>query len=362
MPDIHAEKFDNATQIKLDILREYLKEWLPVFLRKKEKFWKEIFIYDFFAGEGYDSEGNEGSPLIILNELTNYKEDISNENIKLEINFNDIDSKKIKKLEKEVLRKNYNLDVNYHNEDFTQLFEKLYPSMMLNKKNLLPRFMFIDQYGVKFVTKEIFNKLSNLDRTDFLFFISSNFVKRFAELEEFKKYIKITKQEFIESKPFHCHRVVFNYFKNMIPENKELYLAPFSLEKENGNVYGLIFGSHHILGIEKFINLAWKLDGITGEANFNIDGAILEGNNYDLFNPDVRPKKIQLFESELKEKIKNNEITNLKEVYRYTFNYGCLVKHANDILKELKTLKVIKKDLKLHYSNVHKLDDNILLK
>jgi three-Cys-motif partner protein len=363
MTDIHAEKFDDATQIKLKILKDYLKEWLPVFLRKREKYWTDITIYDFFAGEGYDSNGTPGSPIIILQELLEYQADIKDGKLNLKVILNDIDSEKIKKLNSIVNKDNYNFKIKILNQDFTVLFNELYPEMVKFQNARLPRFMFIDQYGVKYVTKDIFEKLAELKRTDFLFFISSHFVKRFSELDEFKKYIKISKQDFDVTKPYQCHRVVFNYFKSMIPENKELYLAPFSLQKENNsNVYGLIFGSHNLLGIEKFLKLAWKLDGNAGEANFNIDEAIVEGQTFDLFNPDTRAKKLQYFDKELKELIKSNKISTLKEVYSFSFNYGCLPIHANEVLKGLRNSGSIKKDIKLVSSNIHKLEGNIYLK
>jgi len=70
--DIHSKPFDEGTQIKLQIVRDYLKEWLPVFIMKKVPTWKKLFIYDFFAGEGSDTVGNYGSPLIILDEIRKY--------------------------------------------------------------------------------------------------------------------------------------------------------------------------------------------------------------------------------------------------------------------------------------------------
>ncbi len=363
MPDIHSNKFDDATQIKLLILREYLKKWLPVFLKRKIKFWKEITIYDFFAGEGFDTQNNPGSPIIILNELEIYQDDIKNEDINLKVILNDFDSSKTFKLKSRINFEKYNFEIEILNEDFTKLFYNIYPEIIQKSKKNLPRFMFIDQYGVKYVTKDIFTKIAELERTDFLFFISSDFVKRFSELAEFKQYIQIQKKEFNEKKPYQCHRVVFEYFKNMIPNGKELYLAPFSLQKENSkNVYGLIFGSHNPLGIEKFLKLAWKLDGNAGEANFNIDDAILEGHTFDMFNSDIRAKKLQLFEKELKLQIEQGEIITLKEVYLFTFNYGCLPKHANVVLEELAKRNFISRDLKLVSSNIHKLDKNITLK
>jgi hypothetical protein len=51
-----------------------------------------------------------------------------------------------------------------------------------------------------------------------------------------------------ESKPYECHEKVYNYYKTLI--NGDYYLGRFSIKKVT-NYYGLIFGSHHPLGLEK---------------------------------------------------------------------------------------------------------------
>ena len=66
--DFHKE-FDNSTLKKLDIYKEYFNESFPVFLHGG---WDNIMIYDFFAGEGTDSEGNYGSPLIALDSVSSF--------------------------------------------------------------------------------------------------------------------------------------------------------------------------------------------------------------------------------------------------------------------------------------------------
>ena len=70
--DIHKEAFDEGTQAKLAIFEDYLKEWLPVFLSKRDIFWNTINIFDFFAGPGSDPNGIKGTPLIITSELKHY--------------------------------------------------------------------------------------------------------------------------------------------------------------------------------------------------------------------------------------------------------------------------------------------------
>ena len=66
--NLHAKAFDEGTQEKLNIYREYLREWLPVFLHAKMRM-SRIQIFDFFAGPGVDVEGKAASPVIALEEI-----------------------------------------------------------------------------------------------------------------------------------------------------------------------------------------------------------------------------------------------------------------------------------------------------
>ena len=64
--DFHERRFDEETQCKLDIYRQYLRSWLPVFLHREHI--RSIQIFDFFAGPGHDGAGNAGSPVIASEE------------------------------------------------------------------------------------------------------------------------------------------------------------------------------------------------------------------------------------------------------------------------------------------------------
>lgn len=371
--DIHSKAFDDGTQIKLYILKEYLKEWLPVFLNRRETIWKNIFIYDFFAGEGSDIEGNFGSPLIILNELKPYCKRIRSEKIDVKVVFNEFLLKKSQKLNElcNQLLKDCRKDNNsgytcpmygndddcafrlvFENKDFKEFFQEIYVHMV--QFPAMPRFMFLDQYGVKQITEDIFHKLIKLERTDFIFFISSSFVRRFITNPEFQKYLKLTNQDFDEDKPHHCHRVIFNYYKSLIPHDQKFYLAPFSIKK-NQNIYGLIFGTHHSLGIEKFLNVGWKINPQTGDANYDIDDEKINPREPTLFAEFDTPTKIQFFERELKAKIESDKIVTNHDIYEYSFESGMLPKHANKVIQELMKENKIQMDILTAAHNIHKL-------
>ena len=331
---LFSKAFDDGTKAKLEIFRLYLKEWLPVFISSYEKkFWDTIFIYDFFAGEGKDSEGSSGSPLIILEVLNEFSDLVNNSSVKIKVILNEKDINIYGKLESNIQKKTYNRDkinVELYNHSFQDFFNVIYPKMV--SKSELPRLMFLDQYGIKEITKEIFLKLISFKRTDFIFFISSSFIRRFNELDEFRTYIAIEKEKFEESKPFHSHRVVFNYYKSLI--NTEYRLAPFSIQKER-NIYGLIFGSNHTLGLEKFLSVAWKINPNTGDANFNIDEEKIIIGELSLFEEYNTIKKIALFEKKLKDKILNKKILKVNQAYIFTLEFGCQPKHCTKVIKDL---------------------------
>lgn len=372
--DLFKTGFDDGTQIKLQVVKEYFMEWLPVFIRAKKQHWDKIFIYDFFAGEGTDIDGKIGSPLILLNELKIYCHEIVNRNLYCKLVFNEINESKTKLLKNNIKSfidncktskycpKKDDADCAFElcieNNNFKSFFSEIYSTM--EQYSRLPRFMFLDQYGIKEITEDIFKNLVRLKRTDFIFFISSSFVRRFTELPEFKEYLKLSRKEFDTSKSYQCHRVIFEYYKQLVPNDIEYHLAPFSIKK-GSNIYGLIFGSNHLLGIEKFLNVCWKINPNTGDANFDIDNERISPKTPKLFKEFDIPNKIQFFENMLIEKIRNGELTTIKQVYSFTLDMGCLPKHANKVLRKLQKDNVIKNDLTLISGNIHRIIDTELV-
>ncbi len=351
MKDIHAKPFDESTTVKLELFKLYLREWLPVFIQERVE---NIEIFDFFSGPGTDSEGTEGSPLIILDEVAKHCKEIIQSKIQLKLVFNDKTWSKIDKLQENIDSKLKSCSssnnpgfcsvdaprfacpfvIEKNTEDFSVLFQKLY--IKFSKDQTTPRLLFIDQYGVKHVTHKVYQQLINLKKTDFIFFISSMHIRRFRNQPEFLKYLNNQRIDFDGSTPYQTHRIVFDYFKSLIGNDKKYYLGQFSIKK-NANIYGVIFGSAHPLGLRKFLDVAWKIDPYTGETNFDIDrDPIRFGQQSFDFEGDgsnSKVKKLLAYEKDLIDFLKPGRSNY--EIFLYSIENGVSISKTNQVLKHL---------------------------
>ena len=334
--DINKEPYDEATLTKLEIFEQYLLEWLPVFIQTPST--KRVKICDFCAGSGQDVNGVLGSPLRILKTIEEYRGSIFQQDIAIDVILNEVKADKSDELQIAVdscfdpATWNSKVTVSCHIEEFQNLFCGQYEELKQQ-----PNLLFIDQNGIKEVTGEIFQMLINLQRTDFLFFISSSTMKRFAGTPEFRSHFPdFDPSNMDNTKWSNCHRTILDYYREQVPEGNTTKLYPFSLKKEeNGNIYGLIFGSKNLLGVEKFLDVAWKKNIINGEANFDIDDDIKKQERL-LFEDMEQPTKRKVFESHLEDFITSRgEVTN-RDVYEFTLNHGHPKSHAKDCVVRLK--------------------------
>lgn len=329
--DFHKKPFDDETILKLEIFKGYIREWLPVFLFKNS--FHNINILDFFAGPGRDCKGRKGSPLIIIDEIKQYLENPNlhvspRSDLAINVLFNDFDKNKIDSLRKEIEQETL-INIKTSNYNFKESFE-LQRDVLESKIDA--KLVIMDQTGIKHITHGTFRELINFPALDFMFFISSSYLKRFITLEEVKQYFPTMSVD--EVKKIHStdiHRFVCDYYQKLVPPEKDFYIALFSIKK-GANIYGIIFGSSILLGLEKFLKVCWYKDKVSGEANYDIDNDIIR-NGESLF-PDMNiSNKLNYFEKSL---IKYLEVfKNNNEIYRFTLENGCLPKHAGEILKNI---------------------------
>ena len=199
------------------------------------------------------------------------------------------------------------------------------------------KLLIIDQFGVDEVTDAVFKKLIGFPTTDFIFFLSSSTLHRFRDHRAIK--IKIDKPE----DSYDVHRAAFDWFQKLTSVG--VFLGRFSIKKSS-NIYGLIFGSQHPVGIHKFLRVAWGNDEIAGEANFDIDRENIAPGEMLLPIEAFRPKKIQAFEADLEAALRGGEMQSEADLVHFCIAAGMTCQHANPVLKKLKDQHVIECDFR----------------
>jgi hypothetical protein len=188
-------------------------------------------------------------------------------------------------------------------------------------------FLFIDQFGTTNVDANVFRSLHSLNSTDVLFFLASDWFRRFADSPEAADW-GISKEEIMDVKYNQIHRFMADYFQELV--GHDYLVAPFSLKK-GGNIYGLILASHHHLGLKKFLEIAWKEDPHYGEANFDLYEEGVGGDQLVMF--EVR--KVEDFQSDLKRRILANEFASDSDIYLFMLQRGFINRHARPVVQEL---------------------------
>ena len=330
--NLHAKAFDEGTQEKLTIYREYLQEWLPVFLHTKVRP-SRIQIFDFFAGPGFDINGSAASPIIALEEIHNALNKAREHGIvpvAVDLYLNEFSKKKYTKLVDNIRAHPFCSDVNIAlaQEDFPVAFNAWYS--LMNRPDVA-NFLFLDQNGVKQVSTDIFSRIVSLRHTDYMFYIASSIVNRFKEDYRIITPLPISKTDIQKMNGTNVHTIVKESYER-IANGK--YLAPFSIRK-GANVYGLIFGTEHLLGLDKFLTVCWKLDRVHGLANFDVENEHIDPSAPSLFAEMDKPKKLDLFECDLLRKLRTCEIKTNHELYEFALRSGFLPVHARNALKSM---------------------------
>ena len=116
---------------------------------------------------------------------------------------------------------------------------------------------------------------------------------------------------------------------------------------KGANIYGLIFGSAHPLGMDKFLQVAWKTDEINGEADFDINRENIRPGEMLLALDEFRPSKVMAFERELEHLLRTGQLKTELDVARVCFEHGVRRQHAEPVLTKLKKEGVIQADFRV---------------
>lgn len=340
--DFHNKPYDVGTIAKLQIFELYAQEWIPVFVSQPEPPFREIHIFDFFSGPGTDSKGVHGSPLRILRQLRSYFDSkmAGWNKVRIITHFFDEDQDKVSLLKSTLSSPDWKIpgvESDCRRLRFQNALAE-YRSVLAGSQ--CAKLLIIDQYGVDEVSDEVFKQLISFPFSDFIFFLSSSTLNRFRDHPAIKQKIERPDDS------YHVHREAVNYYRQLLPANEKVYLGSFSISKRS-NIYGLIFGSRHPLGIHKFLQVAWANDEIAGEANFDIDRENIRPGEGILPLEVMRPQKVQQFEADLDAALRSGQLKSEADVARFCIEAGMTCKHSKPVLSRLKKDRVIDLDFQV---------------
>ena len=105
--------------------------------------------------------------------------------------------------------------------------------------------------------------------------------------------------------------------------NGKYYSTSYNIKNQGGTHYGLFFITSNIYGLEKILEVKWKLDSQQGEGFSNQP-------QQDLF---LETEKLELLKNSLLSFLTEERYNN--EIYEFILLKSFLPKHANRILREL---------------------------
>jgi three-Cys-motif partner protein len=246
------------------------------------------------------------------------------------LRFNELNREKAKSLREMLLKSTIN--VRNLGWDVTQLpFGEAFPVAVPRMSGRVANLVFIDQNGIKEMTRDVFRKLVSLPKTDLLFFVSSASINRFKKSPEIRKYVPIEDKDYDHLDGDNAHRILAMAYRRWLPIDLRYFLASYSIKK-GPNVYGLVFGSPHPRGIEKFLNLSWSKGG---DATFDIDSDLVDARQLSLFQETERRRKLRDYGVDLRMAIFSGTLRTNKEVFIFGLENGVLAAHSREIIKQM---------------------------
>ena len=259
-------KIEPHTKAKHEILRRYLGAWFAILGSKIPR----IVYIDGFCGPGRYLGGEEGSPIIAVQEARKQPILANSEVIFLFIDERD---DRIKHLESELslleIPSTFHIDTRVN--EFENTLTKILDDIQSKGDHLAPTFAFIDPFGFKGAPFSLIKRLMANSRTEVFINIMVDYVNRFvehplpAERQHIKDLLGASDDE-IEDVINSQDRILA--FRQLY-QDKLLKHAKFvryfeMCDDRKKIIYYLFFASNHPLGHKKMKEAFWKVDSQSG--------------------------------------------------------------------------------------------------
>jgi three-Cys-motif partner protein len=262
---------DPHTAKKHEILRRYIEAWLPIMAR-----WNGRVVYiDGFAGPGQYSEGEDGSPVVVLKAARDHSYPMETELVCIFVENDPARYLHLKKILDGLSpplpgRIKWEAIQGRFDEHLTETLNLL----EAQKKSLAPAFVFIDPFGISHTPFKTVSKILGNNRCEVLVNFMYEEVNRFISLEEqaenFDNLFGTPEWRSVRNlsgAPQRRKAIHDIYLKQL--KTRATFVHSFEmLNHGNSTDYFLFFATNSLRGLEKMKEAMWKVDD-TGSFQFS---------------------------------------------------------------------------------------------
>lgn len=259
------------TAKKHEILRRYFEAWLPIMAS-----WNKRILYiDGFAGPGKYSNGDDGSPIIVLKAARDHTQQLRSELVCIFVE-RDPDRFASLKLLLDELAPSLPISIKYLvvNDTFDEHLTNIFNYIDAQAKALAPALVFIDPFGLSHTPFRTVKRILSNRQSEVLVNFMYEEVNRFLSLESVSKDLDAL---FGSSKwrnvigiygPEYRRRALHDLYLDQL-KTAAKYVHSFEMRnKTNSTDYFLFFATNSVKGLEKMKESMWKVDD-TGSFQFS---------------------------------------------------------------------------------------------
>jgi three-Cys-motif partner protein len=262
---------ETHTSKKHEILRRYFQAWLPILAQTNGR----LLYLDGFAGPGEYSNGEDGSPLVVLKAARDHKQKFASELFCL---FVEDRRDRYEHLVEVLASINPPLpsNIKFHAEHgaFNDQLSQIFIRLEEQKNQLEPTLAFVDPFGFSQTPFSTIAKLMKYPKCEVLVNFMYEEINRFLSLPnlaehfdalfgtpEWREAIKI-------SAPAERLRAIHDLYLKQLRRVAKHVRSFQMLNRGNIVDYFLFFATNNLTGLERMKEAMWKVDP-TGEFQFS---------------------------------------------------------------------------------------------
>lgn len=258
------------TAAKHQILTGYLDAWIPILAQAGHD---DLVLIDGFAGPGSYSEGEPGSPLLMLDAFLRRK-DRARLRARLHYFFIEEHEGRFRHLCGELAKKSLPpelVTVTPIHASFERAFPDVVTGLRRRFGKLPPTFAFIDPFGADQAKPELHARLLKLPRCEVLIYVPLHYLARFVTADDMERTLTnlYGGREWEEARQHpdiaSRKRILHDLFRDQMRRSCE-WVRSFEIVPESGvNSYSLFFGTNNRQGLRKMKAAMWKIDPVGGQ-------------------------------------------------------------------------------------------------